>query len=180
MHLGPGTLDAVRGGADGTLAVSGPCDRCSVWGRPGSSLVPATTGDGATTWCLLDLDDERVAGRRRCPASTPPGGWACSRWTASRWCPARQLRDVPARRVADVAVALLAAEHAGGARWCLETATEYAKVRVQFGRPIGQFQAVKHRAADMAVRVEQLASVAWDAVLAVDAALRAGDGPDDG
>ena len=71
-------------------------------------------------------------------------------------------------------VALLAAEHAGGARWCLETATEYAKVRVQFGRPIGQFQAVKHRAADMAVRVDQLAAVAWDAVLAVDAALDAG------
>ena len=63
---------------------------------------------------------------------------------------------------------LMAAEHAGGARWCLDTATEYAKVRVQFGRPIGQFQAVKHRLADMAIRVEQMTAVAWDAALAVD------------
>ena len=63
----------------------------------------------------------------------------------------------------------MAAEHAGGARWCLETATEYAKVRVQFGRPIGQFQAVKHRLADMAVRVEQMTAVAWDAAVAVGA-----------
>jgi alkylation response protein AidB-like acyl-CoA dehydrogenase len=61
----------------------------------------------------------------------------------------------------------MAAEQVGGARWCLETATEYAKVRVQFGRPIGQFQAVKHRLADMAVRVEQMTAVAWDAAVAV-------------
>ncbi len=67
-----------------------------------------------------------------------------------------------------LALALVAAEHAGGARWCLETATEYAKVRRQFGRPIGQFQAVKHRLADMAVRVEQLAALSWDAAVAVD------------
>ena len=63
----------------------------------------------------------------------------------------------------------MAAEHAGGARWCLETATDYAKIRVQFGRPIGQFQAVKHRLADMAIRVEQMTAVAWDAAMAISA-----------
>ena len=47
--------------------------------------------------------------------------------------------------------------------WCVDTAAEYAKVREQFGRPIGQFQAVKHRCADMLVAVEQARSVAWDA-----------------
>ncbi len=85
----------------------------------------------------------------------------------------RQLPALTTRRLRQVAVALMAAEHVGGARWCLETATEYAKVRVQFGRPIGQFQAVKHRLADMAVRVEQMTAVAWDAAVAVSM-----EGPD--
>ena len=68
--------------------------------------------------------------------------------------------------VRDVALVLAAAESAGIARWCLQTASEYAKVRVQFGRPIGQFQAVKHALADMLVAVEQCAAVAWDAAAA--------------
>ena len=68
--------------------------------------------------------------------------------------------------VRGLALTLAAAESAGIARWCLETASEYAKVRVQFGRPIGQFQAVKHALADMLVAVEQCAAVAWDAAAA--------------
>ena len=48
-------------------------------------------------------------------------------------------------------------------RWCLETATQYAKDRRQFGRPIGQFQAIKHRLSDMLVSVEQVTALAWDA-----------------
>ncbi|MDH6622850.1 alkylation response protein AidB-like acyl-CoA dehydrogenase [Streptomyces sp. LBL] len=57
-------------------------------------------------------------------------------------------------KVLDVASVGLAAEQAGGARRCLETSTEYARVRHQFGRPIGSFQAVKHKCADMLVQVE--------------------------
>ena len=73
---------------------------------------------------------------------------------------------VPDDDVRGLALALAAAESAGIARWCLDTASEYAKVRVQFGRPIGQFQAVKHALADMLVAVEQCAAVAWDAAAA--------------
>ncbi len=73
---------------------------------------------------------------------------------------------VPGDQVRALALALAAAESAGLARWCLETASDYAKVRVQFGRPIGQFQAVKHALADMLVAVEQCAAVAWDAAAA--------------
>ena len=84
------------------------------------------------------------------------------------WChPTVSSRRSPPDEFARSLMAMMAAEHVGGARWCLETATEYAKVRVQFGRPIGQFQAVKHRLADMAVRVEQMTAVAWDAAVAV-------------
>lgn len=54
----------------------------------------------------------------------------------------------------DIATVLLAAEQLGGAARCLDTAVRYAKDRIQFGRPIGSFQAVKHRCADMLVEVE--------------------------
>ena len=66
----------------------------------------------------------------------------------------RQLRGLTSDRVRDLAAVLLAAEAIGVAQWCVETAAEYAKVRVQFGRPIGQFQGVKHRCADMLARTE--------------------------
>jgi len=58
---------------------------------------------------------------------------------------------------------LAAAEAAGGARACTETATAYARERVQFGRPIGTFGPVKHRCADMLVATEQATSGAWGA-----------------
>ncbi|WP_406497162.1 acyl-CoA/acyl-ACP dehydrogenase [Streptomyces sp. NBC_01604] len=54
----------------------------------------------------------------------------------------------------DLAVVALAAEQVGGAQACLDAAVAYAKVRVQFGRPIGSFQAVKHKCADMLLAVE--------------------------
>jgi alkylation response protein AidB-like acyl-CoA dehydrogenase len=57
---------------------------------------------------------------------------------------------------------LAAAEAAGGARACTEIAVAYAKVREQFGRPIGSFQAVKHHCADMLVATELGAASAWD------------------
>ncbi|MFH0180739.1 acyl-CoA dehydrogenase family protein [Streptomyces cacaoi] len=57
-------------------------------------------------------------------------------------------------RVLDTASTGLAAEQAGGARRCLEMSVDHARVRHQFGRPIGSFQAVKHKCADMLVQVE--------------------------
>ncbi len=64
--------------------------------------------------------------------------------------------------VADLAVTVLAAEAAGLARWQLETAADYAKVREQFGKPIGSFQAVKHMCAEMLLRSQQVAVAASD------------------
>jgi alkylation response protein AidB-like acyl-CoA dehydrogenase len=55
----------------------------------------------------------------------------------------------------------IAAEQVGGAERCLEMAVEYAKVRQQFGRAIGSFQAIKHMCADMLVRVESARSACW-------------------
>ncbi|MFC4499418.1 MULTISPECIES: acyl-CoA dehydrogenase family protein [Streptomyces] len=68
------------------------------------------------------------------------------------------------RTVTDLAVVALAAEQVGGARACLDAAVEYAKVRVQFGRPIGSFQAIKHKCADMLLKVEAARSAAYHAM----------------
>jgi alkylation response protein AidB-like acyl-CoA dehydrogenase len=62
----------------------------------------------------------------------------------------------------------LAAEAVGGAEWTLEMTTAYAKQRVQFGRPIGSFQAVKHRLADMMVLLEAAKSASWYAACVAD------------
>ncbi len=63
--------------------------------------------------------------------------------------------------VLDLAAIALAAEQVGGAQFVLEMATQYAKDRIQFGRPIGSFQAIKHKCADMLVEVESAKSAAY-------------------
>lgn len=65
-------------------------------------------------------------------------------------------------RVQNLVVTVLSAEAAGVARWALDTAVEYAKVREQFGKPIGSFQAVKHLCAEMLCRADQAAVAAAD------------------
>ncbi len=80
---------------------------------------------------------------------------------------------VSRRRFTDLAATLLAAESAGVAQWALDTAAEYAKVREQFGKPIGSFQAVKHICAEMLLRSQQIAVAAADAAAAAEGA---GDG----
>ena len=65
---------------------------------------------------------------------------------------------------------LLSAEAIGVARWATDTASEYAKIREQFGRPIGQFQAVKHKCAEMIADTERATAAVWDAARAVDEA----------
>ena len=64
-------------------------------------------------------------------------------------------------RVLDLAAVALAAEQVGGAQKVLEMAVQYAKDRVQFGRPIGSFQAIKHKCADMLLEVESAKSAAY-------------------
>jgi alkylation response protein AidB-like acyl-CoA dehydrogenase len=64
-------------------------------------------------------------------------------------------------RLYDHASAMMAFEQVGGAQQCLDMSVEYAKVRHQFGRPIGSFQAIKHKCADMLVQVESAKSAAY-------------------
>jgi alkylation response protein AidB-like acyl-CoA dehydrogenase len=71
-------------------------------------------------------------------------------------------------RALTVAAVLLAAEQLGGARACLAMAVQYAKVREQFGRPIGSFQAIKHRCADMLVKTDSASSAVFYASRLLD------------
>ena len=75
----------------------------------------------------------------------------------------------PLARVLEAGAAALALQAVGGAGRALEMAVEYAKVRHQFGKPIGSFQAVKHRCADMLVQCETTRSGAYYAAWTVDA-----------
>jgi 3-oxochol-4-en-24-oyl-CoA dehydrogenase len=133
-------------------------------------LVPAAVGgDDPEIWCALDLDDPGVAIEplasldltRRVAAVTVSG---------HRLPSGRRLDGVDGALVRRLALTLSAAECAGGGRWCLDVASQHAVDRRQFGRPIGQFQAVKHRLADMLCSVEQVTALAWDAAGAADGA----------
>jgi alkylation response protein AidB-like acyl-CoA dehydrogenase len=71
-------------------------------------------------------------------------------------------------RVAQRATVALCAEMCGGAQKVLDMTTDYAKIRIAFGKPIGSYQGVKHRAADMLVDVENAKSLTYYAAWAVD------------
>ena len=92
--------------------------------------------------------------------------------------PARLIADEGAaagilERTLQLAAVALAAEQVGAAQKCLDMSVEYAKLRVQFGRPIGSFQAIKHKCADMLLEVESARSAAYYAAWA------AADGSDE-
>jgi len=69
--------------------------------------------------------------------------------------------DVAVTRALQLAATALAAEGVGGAQRCLEITADYARERVQFGRPIGSFQAVKHKLANLLIQVEQARSASY-------------------
>jgi len=176
VHLGPGRL-AVDGGGrpSGGRTVGGRLR--PVLGAPTAAvaLVPV---DGRG-WCVLRVDGEHVrsAPLEALDPTQPVGTLEVTAAPVTDQCWVASPADGPAC----LALVLASAAAAGGARWCLETARRHALGRVQFGRPIGQFQAVKHKLADMLVVAEEAAATAWDAAGALDggadaASSGAGDG----
>jgi alkylation response protein AidB-like acyl-CoA dehydrogenase len=128
-------------------------------------LAVRTPAAGLTVRPLTSLDGTRPAGAVEfagVPAqllATGPDAW-------------------PALRLAcDTHLAALACEQVGGAARCLDLTVAYAKTREQFGVPIGSFQAIKHRCADLVVELEAARSVAYHARDRVAAAF---DGDTDG
>ncbi|MFI6483044.1 acyl-CoA dehydrogenase family protein [Nonomuraea sp. NPDC050663] len=166
--LGAEHAELLRGLVDGSLTAA-----VSIGGRVlGSAaadlfLLPVDEG-----WAVLDRDDVRAEradsidlDRELCtaePSAVPRE---------------RVLGEVPVR---ELAVVLLGAESCGLAAWSVRTAAEYAKVREQFGRPIGQFQGVKHRVAGAFVALEQARAAVWDAARALDTRSSAAEAPEPG
>jgi alkylation response protein AidB-like acyl-CoA dehydrogenase len=104
----------------------------------GFEAIPVTTMDQTRKQATLQFSDTpaRLVG-------TDGRGWAA------------------VSKMLDKAAVALAAEQVGGAQRVLDMAVDYAKVRVQFGRPIGSFQAIKHKCADMLLEVESAKSAAY-------------------
>ncbi len=157
--------DAVRAEADGGgWVLTGRPDPIAFASVADLALVVATGADGPALFAV----DLEAAGR---PAAEP----AMDLTRPVAWLP---LERTPARRLGreDLVVALLdrgatgtSLELLGSASSALDLAVEYAKERVQFGRPIGSFQAVKHRCADMLVDVEGIRSTAYWAAWCLEA-----------
>ena len=155
-------------GAGGTLVIDGACGPVPGAGLADVLILPAALDgeDGDRRWVVVDaadveitqldsLDLTRQADRVRADQLSVP--------------PERVLAGLSPGAVTSLAAVLLAAEACGIADWAVATAAGYAKIRHQFGRPIGQFQAVKHRCAWMLTAAEQAAAAAWDAARAVQA-----------
>ena len=125
-------------------------------------LLLAVSTPRGRRWALVDLDGVTRRALPSLDVTTPCAAIELDGIAV----PPERLLDVDEDLVEALAVTLAAAEAAGIASWCLDTAVEHARVREQFGRPIGQFQAVKHRCADMLVALEQARAVAWGAARA--------------
>ena len=159
--LGIGTAPLDASGAvtgDPGIAYGGTVD--------GGLLLPVESG-GATRWALLEPGTDGVT-------ITPSAPYDISASIArvqleGVQIPAdRILEGLTTEHVHQMFVTLAAAEVAGTAEYTLNTAVEYAKIREQFGRTIGSFQSIKHLAADMLCRTEQVRALAWDAAVAAE------------
>lgn len=142
----------------------------AVGAEAGVAVLVRVAGEGdpaVESWALVEADDP---GLHVEPFETIDASRAVSRVRLDdATVPVDRVATVPAGFVRDLTAGLAAAELAGLAGWALTTAVEYAKIREQFGKPIGSFQAVKHICAEMLCRTEKIRAVAWDAAVTVDA-----------
>ncbi len=133
----------------------------------GLLLVVARTDDGLSLFAV----DGGAEGLRRSPLATLDQTRALARCefdsAAGRLIGSPGDATAILGRVLDTGAIALAAEQLGGAQRALDMAVEYAKIRHQFGRPIGSFQVIKHRCADLLLEVESLRSAVIYAAAAV-------------
>jgi alkylation response protein AidB-like acyl-CoA dehydrogenase len=157
--------DAVQAVSDGSgWHLTGRPDPVPYAPSASVAVVVAETADGPGLFAV-DLEENGRPEREPAMDRTRELGWLALDGT-----PAREIGDATAvEALVDRGATFAAAEMLGGAERALEMAVEYAKDRVQFGRPIGSFQAVKHRCADMLVDVEGMRSTAFWAAWCIGA-----------
>ena len=189
------------GGGPGALVIHGSCGPVAGAGEadllvlpavaddqpasPGGHRVGAAGGgaanssraeeDGRRVWVVVDAADVEITPLDGLDLARPCGRVHADHLTVPA---GRVLGGLGPGTVTSLAAVLLAAEACGIADWAVSTAAAYAKIRHQFGRPIGQFQGVKHRCAWILTAAEQATATAWDAARALDDTAPA-DGPAD-
>ena len=130
-------------------------------------LVGARTQDGDVVWVLVDTGKptatvESISGT---DLVTDAGILRLAEYCATD---SEVLAGIDPERARCVTLGLVASMMAGIAQWCVEAVTAHLRIREQFGRVIGTFQALQHNAAMLLVNSELATAAAWDAVRAVD------------
>jgi 3-oxochol-4-en-24-oyl-CoA dehydrogenase len=161
------------GGTNSSLTATRQGDALVVRGEARSVLAAAeatllvlpVSADIGTVWVAVDagqFDVEQVVSvdPLRPVAHVRAGGVEVGE--------SRVLGNLSSEAARAIVSTLLSAEAIGVARWATDTASAYAKIREQFGRPIGQFQAIKHKCAEMMARTERATAAVWDAARALD------------
>ena len=133
-------------------------------------VVPARTDDGSEVWFVLDttlgpLTARPLDGTDLC---TDVGVLELKDQLVSK---DKLLSGIDSDRARCIVVTLAACAAAATVRWSLTAATDYLRTREQFGKPIGTFQAMQHKAASLLVNTELAEAAAWDAVRAADDSL---------
>ncbi|KAA0100539.1 acyl-CoA dehydrogenase [Mycolicibacterium sp. P1-5] len=127
-------------------------------------LLAAHTEDGAQLWFALESDTGlTVESQRGTDLSTDVGTLTLDNYRADT-----TVTGIDTERARCVVAALTACASAGTVRKGVETAVNYIRTREQFGKPIGSFQALQHKAAVLLVHAELASASAWDAVRAID------------
>ena len=151
----------IRGEAQSVAAAA----QASILVLPVAGLDPNTSG---TEWVVFDADQLEIE-----PVTSvdPLRPIAHVRANAVEVGTDRVLGKLSTAAARTLVSTLLSAEAVGLARWATDTAAAYAKIREQFGRPIGQFQGIKHKVAEMAADTERAIAAVWDAARAIDEGL---------
>lgn len=160
------TLTATRHG-DG-LVIRGEVRAVPAAAQASLLVLPVAGLDSETSgseWVILDAADLEIE-----PVASvdPLRPVAHVRVNAVEVPDERVLSNLSRSQARALISTLLSAEAIGVARWATDTAAGYAKIREQFGRPIGQFQAVKHKCAGMIATTERATAAVWDAARAID------------
>jgi alkylation response protein AidB-like acyl-CoA dehydrogenase len=130
-----------------------------------SILVLPVAIESGEEWVVLDADQLEIEPVQSVDPLRP---LAHVRANAIEIGDDRVLSNLSRKHARALMSTLLSAEAIGVARWATDTATAYAKIREQFGRPIGQFQAIKHKCAEMIADTERATAAVWDAARAID------------
>jgi 3-oxochol-4-en-24-oyl-CoA dehydrogenase len=131
-------------------------------------LLAARSQDGGAHWFAVDVKGAPAPGlsirpQRGTDLSTDVGVLELEDYFVEA---GSEISGIDPVRAHCITVALTACASAGTVRRCVDTATEYIRTREQFGRPVGAFQALQHKAAALLVHAELAAAAAWDAVRA--------------